>query len=299
MDHAEARELLEVAALEPEGLDRLAAGDSPEAAALAGHLVGCPECTEELERLRRSVRALRAVFGAPSPGRSTGAAQAVAEADLAPAESRHPVEVDTVPVEAPPPELRERTLAYVRAVGRTRGSVTAGGARRRSAMPARSVGWLLGLAAALIVGIGIGGFAAGRLDQGRLDAQAASVAALTRVNSWTIRIAAAPGARSVALTSPSGSDAGGALAYSPTTGEIAVVMEGIAPPPAGREYRCWVRSGDTTVPIGRMYFGGDVGYWTGASAVVARLAPGATFGVSLVDASTGSQIEGPVLIGTL
>ena len=48
MDHAEARELLEIAAIEPGGFARLVAGDTPEAAALAGHLAGCADCAAEL-----------------------------------------------------------------------------------------------------------------------------------------------------------------------------------------------------------------------------------------------------------
>src|SRR4051794_30030006 len=85
MDHAEARELLEVAAVEPGGLARLMAGDTPEAAALAGHLAGCDECTQEMARLRRVSGIVRGVV------RTT-----------------------------PRPELREQTLAFVRAVGRQR-----------------------------------------------------------------------------------------------------------------------------------------------------------------------------------
>jgi len=42
MEHAEARELLEIAAVEPGGFARLVAGDTPDAVALAGHLAGCP-----------------------------------------------------------------------------------------------------------------------------------------------------------------------------------------------------------------------------------------------------------------
>ena len=57
MDHEEVRELLEVAAVEPGGLDRLMAGDTPDAALVAGHLAGCAACAAELERLRRSVSA--------------------------------------------------------------------------------------------------------------------------------------------------------------------------------------------------------------------------------------------------
>src|ERR687884_384064 len=85
MDHAEAREILELAAVEPDGLARLTAGDTPESAALAGHLAGCPECTQEMARLRRVAGIVRGVV------RTT-----------------------------PPPELRDRTLAFVRAVGRDR-----------------------------------------------------------------------------------------------------------------------------------------------------------------------------------
>src|SRR5688500_4042145 len=85
MEHAEARELLEVAAVEPDGFERLAAGDTPEAAALAGHLAGCAECASEMERLRRASAVIR----------------------------------DSVRTMAPP-DLRERTLAYVEALGRPR-----------------------------------------------------------------------------------------------------------------------------------------------------------------------------------
>jgi len=61
MDHAEARELLDLAAVEPGGLDRLVAGDTSTATALAGHLAGCPDCTEEFSRLRRTAAILRDV----------------------------------------------------------------------------------------------------------------------------------------------------------------------------------------------------------------------------------------------
>ena len=44
MDHNEVRELLEDAAVEPGGLERLMAGDTPNAALVAGHLAGCAEC---------------------------------------------------------------------------------------------------------------------------------------------------------------------------------------------------------------------------------------------------------------
>ena len=87
MDHSEVRELLEDAAIEPGGLERLMAGDTPTASIVAGHLAGCVDCAEELERLRRSVGLIRPTVRS-----------------------------------VPPPELKERTLASVAALGRPRGA---------------------------------------------------------------------------------------------------------------------------------------------------------------------------------
>ena len=116
MEHAEALERIEIAAAEPEGLDRLMAGDTPDAAAVAGHLAGCPSCAEELVRIRRTAAVARDVISAE-----------------------------------PDPALRERTLAFVRAVGRDRsatGSAELASAHRRaraddhrSAGPGRLGGW--------------------------------------------------------------------------------------------------------------------------------------------------------------
>jgi len=102
MERSEARELLELAAVEPDGFDRLAAGDTPDSSALAGHLAGCPECSAELERLRRASAVIR----------------------------------DAVRTAAPP-ELRERTLAFVAAVGRDRsGPELAAATAEAGAVPA-------------------------------------------------------------------------------------------------------------------------------------------------------------------
>src|SRR5437667_1044378 len=99
MTDDEARELLAGAAVEPGGMERLIAGDTPDAAALAGHLAACPECTEEFDRLRRSATVLRAVIATQ-----------------------------------PPDDLKERTLAFVAAVGRPRGA--AAGAAAAALSPA-------------------------------------------------------------------------------------------------------------------------------------------------------------------
>ena len=53
MDHADALERIELAAAEPDGLERLMAGDTPDGAAVAGHLAGCESCQAQLVAIRR------------------------------------------------------------------------------------------------------------------------------------------------------------------------------------------------------------------------------------------------------
>ena len=67
MDHEATREQLELAAVDPSGLDRLMAGDTPIAQAVAGHLAGCPGCSDELARLERTCRLVREVARAMPP----------------------------------------------------------------------------------------------------------------------------------------------------------------------------------------------------------------------------------------
>jgi anti-sigma factor RsiW len=275
MDHAEARELLEVAAVEPGGLARLMAGDTPEAAALAGHLAGCDECTQEMARLRRVAGIVRGVV------RTT-----------------------------PPPELREQTLAFVRAVGRQRSgapatltAATAGvitspligppaATDRQRAVP-RSMRWRRLAAIAAVVALAVAGTGIAVVQsQGQADA----IHDLATVTTWTVRINAQPDARHVALTATGATSERGMLLFSPTTRELVVVATGLVVPPAGHEFRCWVESGGVRQGVGRMFFGGGVAYWVGPVAAAGLSGP-ATFGVSLVDlASPGSPAE-PVLRG--
>ncbi len=291
MDHAEARELLELAAIEPDGLDRLAAGDTPAAAALAGHLAGCPACAEELERLRRASELIRAALREEA--------------------------TTTLPA-----ELRARTLSYVGQLGRERGREAVPAAPVASAVPAssavgvasavgaasagtgvrlraRPVRWWVSLAAALVIGAGVGGFAVGTGDRATIERQEATMAALARVNDWALRVARQPDTRTVTLTDPTGGAASGTLVFSPATDELVVVMTGVAPPPAGREYRCWVESNGVRRTIGRMFFAGEYGYWAGRVGGLAGLGPGTVFGVSLVDPANSSQGGEPILRGSL
>jgi hypothetical protein len=281
MDHSEVRELLEDAAIEPGGLDRLMAGDTATASIVAGHLAGCADCSEELERLRRSVGLIR----------------------------------PTVRL-VPPPELRERTLAYVAALGRPRGlagidaptaretASAAGTVRPMASTPsgaiasvpaaptpllsadrARSsrIGWLASIAAALIVAISGTTLLVNADHASTTQALSEEIEALGDVARWTLRVDAQPDVRRVELASATGTTATGSLVFSPTSTELVVVAENLTPAAAGHEYRCWVEVGGKRTSIGKMFFGGDLAYWVGDVKPVAGLPTDARFGVSLVD----------------
>lgn len=272
MEHPEARELLEIAAVEPGGFERLAAGDIAEAAALAGHLAGCPACAAEMERLRLSSAMIR----------------------------------DAVRT-LPPPDLRDRTLAFVAALGRDRGAAmgmpAVGAAPSRGGRVTerrRRLGlWAASLAAAVVIAvIGTAAFVGASHNQ-LADSQAREIAALNKVTTWTLRIDGQPDASRVALTGSGGSAASGTLVYSPASSELVVFAHGLPEPAPGMEYRCWVDVGGSRTRIGQMFLAGDIAYWVGP---VSRLpSPGvkATFGVSLVPSQGDSLGGDPVLVGAL
>jgi hypothetical protein len=281
MDHAEARELLEIAAVEPGGFARLVAGDTPEAAALAGHLAGCQACAAEMERLRLSAAVIREAVRL-----------------------------------VPPPELRERTLAFVAAVGRPRGASAATPFQPLDAAPSSSpaappdlarrrlIGvasnqrlWLASLAAALIIAVAGTALFVGASRDRQIADQAEEISALRDVAAWTVRVDQQADAHHVALGAATGSGPTGTLIYSPTTTDVVVVATGLTPPPAGMEYRCWVETGDTRQRIGKMFLGAGIAYWVGPVPSLASLGAGSTFGVSLVPLS-GDPVSGdPILIG--
>jgi len=299
MDHAEIREQLELAALEPGGLDRLAAGDTAAAAAVAAHLAGCAECADELDRLRRGAVLVRDVI------RTT-----------------------------PPADLRERTLGYVRAVGRDRtggasGPVSivnpvpsSGGADRERPTRGRRgrPSSLVGLAAAVLVAVVGTGTIAGLVAQRALDERNAEIArqddvvealaaeiarqddvveALATVTAWSLRVSGEEDSRTVRLASTSGAPASGTILFSPSTRELVVVADDLAEPPAGSEFRCWVEVDGSRRPVGRMFFGGGLSYWVGDVEAIAGLTGGATFGISLADTTGSGTGAEPVLLGGL
>jgi hypothetical protein len=259
------------AAVEPGGLDRLMAGDTPTAALVAGHLAGCPDCAEELERLRRSVGIIGpAIRSVPSP------------------------------------DLRERTLAYVAAVGRPRdrddrlGAMTPSASRppATSLSPSRiaRLPLVAGLAAAIVLAATGAAFVASGSRDAVIRGQADEIEALGEVAVWTLRVDAQPDVQRFGLASATGAATSGTLVFSPTTKELVVVADKLPPAPAGHEYRCWIEVGGKRAAIGKMFFGGDLAYWVGHVPQVAAVGPGARFGVSLVDLAEPDQAGSPVLV---
>ena len=274
MDHDAAREQLELAALEPGGLERLMAGDTATAQAVAAHLAGCPACSDELVRLGRAAALIR---------------QAVRE--------------------MPPPELRTRTLAAVRADGVQRplaapvapipppAAIAAQSTRR---IPrGQVIGWVGTVAAAVVMSVATTSFLVGSRVDEQLSAQDRTIAALEEVTTATLAVTAEPDAAHVDLDGVSDPTLDGSLVFSPSTAELVVVAEGLTSPPAGQEYRCWIEIGGQRTPVGRMYFSDELAYWVGPAQAVSGVSGGATFGVSLVGASGQSIDTDPVLLGQL
>jgi hypothetical protein len=268
MDHAEARELLDIAALEPGGLDRLMAGDTQPAISLAGHLAGCTECTDEFARLRRSASILRAVISTQ-----------------------------------PPAELRERTLAFVAAVGRPRGEeVAAVAAVAPAKRPRGPMSWIAAAAAIVLVSVGLTAFAVGSQKDAAARQVSLELTGLAQVAQWTTRLDAQPDVRHVVLmaAAPNGmTEQVGSLVFSAATHKMVVVADGLAEPADGQEYRCWVDVGGNRQRLGKMYVSGDLGYWVGDSDALPSVVPGSTFGVSLVNIATDKAVSPPVMSGTL
>jgi hypothetical protein len=297
MDHDEVLEQLELAAVEPDGLARLVAGDTAIAAAVAGHLAGCDACAGEFQRLGRAAPLLREVV------RTT-----------------------------PSADLRERTLEYVRAHGVPRGEApgaaaatatdpvapsTAGGAgvpvfgaaavaeappprsisERRSPL-ARALPWVAAIAAAIVLSVVTTTFVVDRQVSQRLADQGRAIGGLEAVTSATIDITAQPDVERVKLAA-AGADTAGSLLFSPSTTKLVVVATGLQRPPEGREYRCWVEVNGKREPVGRMFFADDLAYWVGDTPAISDVPPGTVFGVSLAELGNSSIDAPPVITGQL
>jgi hypothetical protein len=285
MDHDDVLEQLELAAVEPGGLERILAGDTPMAAAVVAHLAGCDRCAEELRRLSRAAPLLRDLV------RTT-----------------------------PPADLRERTLAYVRAHGRERGDVMAQGAAPGSreavgetAVVAASPGnvgtarrsrreilpWAATIAAVVALVVSGAGYLANRDLADRLASQTTMISALERVQTATIELTADPEGRRVELASTAGGNTTGTLLFSPSTSRLVVVAYDLVQPPSGQEYRCWVEIDGQRHDVGRMFFADELAFWVGETPEVSDLPSGTVFGVSATSIGSASLEAEPVIRGQL
>ena len=280
MDHDEVLEQLELAAVEPDGVARLVAGDTAIAAAVAGHLAGCDACAGEFERLGRAAPLLRDVV------RTT-----------------------------PSADLRERTLAFVREHGVPRGAAAAAASALGSALgsaPAavlasapdtrgratRLLPWVASLAAVIALAVAATSFLAVQQMQQQLAAQDRAIGGLEAVTSATLEITGEPDAQRVTLTAADAETAG-SLLFSPSSTRLVVVATGLDHPPAGQEYRCWVEVGGKRENVGRMFFADDLAFWVGDTPAVSGVKPGTTFGVSLADLDNPVLDAPPVIVGEL
>jgi len=266
MDHAEVRELLEIAAAEPGGIDGLLDGRSAESDTILQHLAGCAPCRAELEELRQSAAAIRDI-------------------------------IRTMPA----PDLRARTLDLVAAVGRSREVASAAPAPPSGRFTLRSLIPGVSFAAAAVAVLAL--VLVWRSVDTRLTAadtriaeQQSAIAGLTVVTDWTLRLGTAPDAQLVRLDPPAGAgNASGTALLSADRGELVMIATGLPAPPEGYQYGCWIDQGSGPVRIGRMYHTGAVAYWGGAVDRVRGLEGPFTLGVSLV--SDGSTAGGdPVLV---
>jgi hypothetical protein len=303
MDHEGTREQLELAAVEPGGLDRLMAGDTPTAQAVAAHLAGCASCTDELVRLQRASTLIRSAVRELPPAdlkeRTLAAirAEGVRRPLVVPAAAA----VTAAATVAAPVALSSAALAPVPAAtpAATASPVPTGAETARRARRTQWLGWAGTIAAAVLLSV----ITTTAVVNNRVDTEIAAanqeVAALEAVTTDTMGVAAQPDAEHVALRSVSGPAVAGELVYSASSTDLVVTATGLTEPPAGQQYRCWVEIGGKRTPVGRMFFSAHLAYWNGPVPVLKGLEDGASFGVSLVSSSGNSVDAAPVLVGAL
>ena len=288
MDHDAVREQMELAALEPDGLERLMAGDTPTAQAVAGHLAGCPACTEELGRLQRSAVLVRdTVREMPSPDLKARTLAAIrAEGVVRPLPLAAAGATAAGPVVGPVPERQAESLPAPVSLD-----------RRRRLMPV--LGWVATIAAAVVLSVVATSYLVGSRVDDQLATQSVAIKGLQEITTATLTVTAQPDAEHVALAGVSDPELYGGLTYSPSTSELVVVASGLTQPAAGLEYRCWVEVDGKRQKVGKMFFNQDLAFWVGPSPAISGLSTGATFGVSLVDAAGSAVDTDPVLLGEL
>jgi hypothetical protein len=315
MEHADARELLEIAAVEPDGLGRLTAGDTPEAAALAGHLAGCASCAEEMARLRRVSAMLRGAIATMPPAelrgrtlsfvRDVGVARPLAgvgrAAEPTSIESRRSLRPATAETGDLAGETATALDATPSATVPSAPAVTvpaAEGRTRRVGGIGGRAGWLVAAAASLVIVAGATGLVVSSQNDAEVARLAQSAGGLARSHQWALRLSATPDVRRIDVSSNT-ANIEATLLFSKMSREMVIVATGLTQPPEGKEYRCWFETAEGRQRVGRMFFGGNIAYWAGDVDLLATVKEGTPFGVSLVDVANGSLDAPPVVSGSL
>jgi hypothetical protein len=285
LTHSAAHERVADLALEPGALDVLM-GDLDAAAGsairdpLIEHVASCPACRAEIESWQHTHRMVRDALA--------GSKDAVALGELAQGEA----------VQAPA-DLRAavRGLVVRGGDGEGSGPEGTGGAPEPLERRARRLAGLrfLPLVAALAV-LAIGG---GYLlnQTGQLDRARADTAALASVTATLDRVMIDPQHRVVSLRATDGT-IDGSVAW--TSHDLVILTTALTQPPADKVYRCWIERDGKRSPVGRMFFAGGTGYWTGSldAWATTSFVAGTTFGISLEPVS-GSIGAPAVLVGDL
>ena len=274
-EHEEVRELLELAAVEPGGLDRLEAGDTPAATLV----VGPPRRVPGLPR-GDGAAAPRRDAPAPDPGLASPIPPCASERSPSCGRSgvaRGAGGAADAPVPAAPPVRR--------ADPRSRQATSS---RRRSVgIPA----WAGTLAAALVIGL-VGGRAARRERPSGRRRRARRRPSQAVAGETAALMAADDVARWCCSTRPVSRT--GRSSLSPSVGRILVTATGLDEPAAGTEYRCWVDGGRCADVDRDDALDVRVAWWTGDVTVPADFPPGVVYGVSL--AEVGSSDPGTVVL---
>jgi hypothetical protein len=275
----EALEALEVAAVEPRGLETLAEGSTPEDAAVVAHVAGCAPCAAEAARLREIAALLRA--------------------GLAPVAS---------------PDLRGTTLAYIQAVGRPRGadSVAAADGRDRLTTPVLSSSASRGrrlaiaglaMAAVVVVAVGASALVATGAVRSELAAERERSALLARKSAIALRVLEDPRAIRIPMTGSGGASGVAVISPGGYAGGFAgaVVATNLPAAPAGSEYVCYVVIDGQRRLVGRMAEDGTMHAWAGPLDAFADARPDSVgeYGVLLVPAGSDSVDGAPVVAGSL
>jgi anti-sigma-K factor RskA len=277
MDHAEAHELLADLALEASNVGTASASEDNDLLSL--HVATCDICRADLLAWRNTHQAIEDALATPDGGRRR-------MADLV---SEEPIK--------PPASLRTAIAAIPAATNSQQTDTAPGPIPIRQGATRRRLSWrtaapILAAVAVLVIAV-----AALRDQAVTLDASRAQTEELSQVTAVLGRLLSEPDHRVVSLAAADGTKEG-SVAWS--NHDLAVITTALTEPSAGEVYRCWIERDGVRSPVGKMWFVGNLAYWTGSldGWATISLDDGGRFGVSLEPAAGGTAGQ-PVLTADL